>query len=36
MSLVDPHGGRGLRPLLLPGEALAAERARAASQYQGK
>ncbi|HQU48103.1 MAG TPA: sulfate adenylyltransferase [Casimicrobiaceae bacterium] len=31
MSLVDPHGGRGLRPLLLTGEALAAERARAAS-----
>ncbi|MDH5287239.1 MAG: sulfate adenylyltransferase [Betaproteobacteria bacterium] len=28
--LVDPHGGRDLRPLLLAGEALAAERARAA------
>jgi sulfate adenylyltransferase len=31
MPLVDPHGGRGLRPLLLTGEALAAEKARAAS-----
>jgi sulfate adenylyltransferase len=30
MSLVDPHGGRELRPLLLAGEALAAERAKAA------
>jgi len=29
--LVNPHGGRALRPLLLEGEALAAERARAAS-----
>ena len=31
MSLVDPHGGRDLRPLLLTGEALAAEKARAAT-----
>ncbi|GMU72011.1 MAG: sulfate adenylyltransferase [Betaproteobacteria bacterium PRO3] len=31
MSLVDPHGGRGLCPRLLTGEALAAERAKAAS-----
>jgi sulfate adenylyltransferase len=30
-SLVSPHGGGALRPLLLSGEALAAERARAAS-----
>jgi sulfate adenylyltransferase len=29
MGLVNPHGGGGLRPLLLRGEALAAERARA-------
>jgi sulfate adenylyltransferase len=28
-GLVRPHGGRGLRPLALEGEALAAERARA-------
>ena len=28
-ALVKPHGGDGLRPLLLEGEALAAERARA-------
>ena len=31
MSLVDPHGGRDLRPLLLTGEALEAERRRAAT-----
>jgi len=31
MSLVDPHGGRDLRPLLLTGEALDAERRRAAT-----
>ena len=31
MSLVDPHGGRDLRPLLLTGEALAAEKAKAAT-----
>jgi sulfate adenylyltransferase len=30
MALVNPHGGAGLKPLLLAGEALAAERARAA------
>jgi sulfate adenylyltransferase len=30
-SLVNPHGGKGLRPLLLEGEALRAGRARAAS-----
>ncbi len=30
MALVDPHGGGGLRPLLLEGAALSAERARAA------
>src|SRR5262249_439314 len=30
-SLVRPHGGKDLRPLLLEGEALAAERARAAA-----
>jgi len=30
-GLVDPHGGKGLRPLLLEGEALRAERSRAAS-----
>ena len=29
MSLVGPHGGRGLKPLTLAGEALAAEKARA-------
>jgi len=29
MALVDPHGGGALRPLLLEGDALAAERARA-------
>ena len=29
--LVAPHGGRGLRPLLLEGEAAAAERRRAES-----
>jgi len=29
MGLVNPHGGKGLRPLLLEGEALARERARA-------
>ncbi len=29
MALVDPHGGGSLAPLLLEGEALAAERARA-------
>jgi len=29
MALVNPHGGAGLKPLLLAGEALAAERARA-------
>ena len=29
--LVSPHGGRGLRPLLLEGEAAAAERRRAES-----
>ncbi len=34
MSLVDPHGGRDLRPLLLTGEALAAERAKAATLPQ--
>ena len=31
MSLVDPHGGRDLRPLLLTGDALAAEKAKAAT-----
>jgi sulfate adenylyltransferase len=31
MSLVDPHGGSGLLPLLLEGEALALERRRAAT-----
>jgi sulfate adenylyltransferase len=31
MALVNPHGGGELRPLLLAGEALAAERARAAT-----
>ena len=31
MSLVDPHGGRDLRPLLLTGEALAAEKAKPAT-----
>jgi sulfate adenylyltransferase len=31
MALVNPHGGGGLRPLLLEGEALKAELARAAS-----
>ena len=31
MALVDPHGGRDLRPLLLTGDALEAERRRAAS-----
>jgi sulfate adenylyltransferase len=31
MALVRPHGGAELRPLLLEGEALAAERARAAT-----
>ncbi len=31
MSLVDPHGGRDLRPLLLTGAALEAERRRAAT-----
>jgi sulfate adenylyltransferase len=31
MGLVNPHGGEGLRPLLLEGEALAQERARAGS-----
>ncbi|MGE5090206.1 MAG: sulfate adenylyltransferase, partial [Candidatus Levyibacteriota bacterium] len=31
MSLVNPHGGGGLRPLLLQGEALAAEQRRAAT-----
>ncbi len=31
MPLVNPHGGGPLRPLLLEGEALAAERARAAA-----
>jgi len=31
MALVDPHGGGALRPLLLEGEALAAELRRAAS-----
>jgi len=30
-ALVPPHGGHGLRPLLLAGEALAQERARAAT-----
>jgi sulfate adenylyltransferase len=30
MALVDPHGGRELRPLLLTGAALAAEKARTA------
>ncbi len=34
MALVNPHGGAGLRPLLLSGEALAAERARAARMPQ--
>jgi sulfate adenylyltransferase len=34
MSLVDPHGGSDLRPLLLAGEALAAERRRAATLPQ--
>jgi sulfate adenylyltransferase len=31
MALVNPHGGGSLRPLLLEGEALKAELARAAS-----
>jgi len=31
MALVDPHGGRELRPLLLTGDALEAERRRAAT-----
>ena len=31
MALVNPHGGGGLRPLLIEGEALKAELARAAS-----
>jgi sulfate adenylyltransferase len=31
MALVDPHGGRDLRPLLLTGDALDAERRRAAT-----
>jgi len=30
-SLVSPHGGKGLQPLLLDGEALGVERARAAT-----
>src|SRR5512137_1394574 len=34
MSLVDPHGGRDLRPLLLAGEELAAERRHAATLPQ--
>jgi sulfate adenylyltransferase len=34
MPLVAPHGGRGLEPLLLSGEALARERARAAQLPQ--
>ena len=34
MSLVDPHGGRDLRPLLLTGEALAAEKAKAVTLPQ--
>ena len=29
MALVNPHGGGNLRPLLLEGDALAAERRRA-------
>lgn len=33
-ALVQPHGGKGLKPLLLEGEALAAERARAGSLRQ--
>jgi sulfate adenylyltransferase len=31
MALVNPHGGGSLRPLLLEGDALNAELARAAS-----
>ena len=31
MALVNPHGGGDLRPLLLTGDALAAERRRAAT-----
>ena len=31
MALVNPHGGGNLRPLLLEGEALAAEQRRAAT-----
>src|SRR5512140_3543361 len=31
MALVNPHGGGELRPLLLAGEALAADRRRAAT-----
>ncbi len=31
MSLVNPHGGGPLKPLLLEGEALSAERGRAES-----
>ncbi len=31
MALVNPHGGGGLKPLMLAGESLAAERLRAAS-----
>ena len=34
MALVDPHGGGALTPLLLDGEALAAERRRAATLPQ--
>ena len=30
-ALVPPHGGSSLKPLMLAGEALAAERARAQS-----
>ena len=35
-ALVKPHGGDGLRPLLLEGEALAAERARARTLRAGR
>ena len=33
-KLVKPHGGGELKPLLLEGDALAAEKARAASMKQ--
>jgi len=36
MSLVNPHGGGALKPLLLEGQALAAEQARAKTLHQLK